>query len=137
MAAPTDTASYSVGQRWITQIDDHLYYDKKKIDGRYGKIIGAGALEDGVAIALADMLLLLDSQGNIVEQLRTLLQGLPRGINAIGGERGILAHGWRRPGVIVLAASGIGLWWRRREGEKQAQKNPQITAVIEAQERPN
>ena len=190
MTAPADTASYSVGHSWITQIGDQLYYDKKQIDGRYGKMIGAVALEDGVAIALADMLLLLDRQGNIVEQLRTL-QGLPRDIDAIGELDGqLVARGpqvqyradkefvrwqavrsqkvrWASPAAapeelkagiqqlyrnqmlsmeqvvrdlhngrilgswgywlmdaaalafIVLAVSGVWLWWRRRESDKQ------------------
>lgn len=190
MTAPADTASYPVGQRWITQIGDQLYYDKKQIDGRYGKMIGAVALEDGAAIAVADMLVLLDSQGNIIEQLRTL-QGLPRDIDAIGELDGqLVVRGpqtqyradkellhwqavrsqkvhWASPtaapeelkvgiqqlyrnqmlsmeqvvrdlhngrilgswgywlmdaaalAFIVLAVSGVWLWWRRRESDKQ------------------
>lgn len=193
MAAPADTESYPVGSVWVTQVGDHLYFDKKQIDGRYGKIIGAVALEDGVVIALADMLLMLDSQGNIVEQLRTL-QGLPRDINAIGELDGqLVVRGpqvqyradkelvrwqpvrsqkvrWASPAAapeelkasvqqfyrnqmlsmeqvirdlhngrilgswghwlmdaaalvfIVLAMSGVWLWWRRRESDKQGAK---------------
>ena len=193
MAAPADMESYPVGQGWITHIGDHLYYDKKQIDGHYSKIIGAVALEDGIAIALPDMLVLLDSQGNIVEQWRTL-QGLPRDIDAVGELNGQLmvrgpqaqyradkefTHWQRQQGqkvrwaspvaapeelkagiqqlyrnqmlsmeqvirdlhngrivgswgywlmdgaalvFIVLAVSGVWLWWRRRESDKQGGK---------------
>lgn len=193
MSAPTDTASYSVGQNWIMQIGDRLFFDEKQIDGHYGKMIGAVALQDATAIALADTLVLLDAQGNIIEQLQTQ-QGLPRDIDAIGELDGKLVvrgpqaqYGtdkefmrwqalrsqkvrWASPAAApeelkariqqlyrnrmlsmeqvirdlhngrilgswghwlmdaaalaftVLAASGVWLWWRRRESDKQGGK---------------
>lgn len=193
MAAPADAISYPVGRAWITHIGDRLYYDENQIDGRYGEVIGAVSLEDNIVVALAGTLLLLDSQGNIVEQL-PIQQELPGGIDAIGELNGqLVARGsqayyradkefthwqrmrnpkvsWSTPAVapeelrvsiqqryrnqmlsmeqvirdlhngrilgswgyllmdgaalvfIVLAASGVWLWWRRRESDKQSGK---------------
>lgn len=193
ISAPVDITGYPVGKAWVTQIGDRLYFDKKQIEGRYGKMIGAVALQDGTAIALTDTLVLLDKQGNTMEELRTL-QELPRDIDAIGELDGQLmvrgpreqyradkefAHWqavrgpkvrWASPALppeeikagvqqlyrnqilsmeqvvrdlhngrilgswgywlmdgaalafIVLAVSGVWLWWRRRESDKQGAK---------------
>ena len=76
LAAPDVLQSYPVGDDWVTQVEDSLYYNARPLGKHYTPLQGAIEVGDEVAVALADRILLLDRQGNTVEELRTQ-QGQP------------------------------------------------------------
>lgn len=70
MTAPDVMHSYPVGDAWLTQLEGRLYYNGRELGGRYTPLQGAIDVGDEVAVALADRLLLLDRQGNMLEEIR-------------------------------------------------------------------
>ncbi len=82
LAAPAVQKSFPVGDAWVTQLEDRLYYNEHELGGHYASLQGAIGMGDNVAVALANGVLLLDRQGNIVEEAHAL-RGLPT-LQAIG-----------------------------------------------------
>ena len=82
MTAPDVQRSYPVGDAWVTQLEDRLYYNASELMGHHAPLRGAIGVGDDVAVALADGILLLDRQGNTIEAIR-LQQGLLP-VSAIG-----------------------------------------------------
>jgi hypothetical protein len=103
VSAPAISVSYPVGDAWITQMEDRLYYNEKEIGGRYARLLGAVVLNDSVVVGLEEAVLVLDRQGDIVEEIRAP-QGLPEGIQALGESDGKVAvRGARGPYVADKA----------------------------------
>lgn len=82
LAAPAVRTSFPVGDAWVTQLEDRLYYDEHELDGHYASLQGAIGVGDDVAVALANGVLMLDRQGNILEETHAL-RGLST-LQAIG-----------------------------------------------------
>ncbi len=108
LAAPAVRKSYPVGDAWVTQLEDRLYYNERELAGHYAALQGAIGVGDEVAVALADGVLLLDRQGNIVEEAHAL-RSLPT-LQAIGEWNGkVVVQG----GGEQFAAGPVLLTWSR------------------------
>lgn len=83
--APAQLLSFTANKRHITLMGEHLYLNRKEIPGEYRRLVGALYLQDMYVIAVSDSILLVTTQGEIVEQLRAE-DGVPTGISAIGSD---------------------------------------------------
>lgn len=108
MVAPDVLQSYPVGDAWVTQLEDRLYYNERELGGHYGPLQGAIGVGDEVAVALADGILLLDRQGNTVEEIRAQQDLLP--VRAIGEWNGKVVV--RRAGEQLIADAALMTWSR-------------------------
>jgi hypothetical protein len=91
--APQHLRSYPAGGQHITLMGEHLYLNRKEIDGDFHDLAGAVFLNDLFVIAVSDSILLLTVQGDIVEQLGSE-DGIPAGIRRIGvdGKGGLVTQ---------------------------------------------
>lgn len=81
--APAQLQSFHANGNHITLMGDHLYLNRREIEGNYYRLVGALYLPDMYVVAVSDSILLLTEEGDIVEQLHAE-DGVPAGINAIG-----------------------------------------------------
>ncbi len=81
--APDRLLSFRVNDRHLTLMGEHLYLNRKEIDGEYRDLVGAVYLDELYVVAVSDSILLLTPRGEIVEQLRDE-DGVPAGIRRIG-----------------------------------------------------
>lgn len=81
--APDKLLSFKANDRHVTLMGEHLYLDRKEIEGAYRDLVGAVYLNELYVIAVSDSILLLTPRGEIVERLRDE-DGVPAGIRRIG-----------------------------------------------------
>jgi hypothetical protein len=81
--APDHTRLYRTGSLAIAGMDNQLYVNGNRISGINGTLHGAVAIRDMIVVALSSQLLLLTSQGELVERLDDAT-GIPAGIEKIG-----------------------------------------------------
>ena len=108
LAAPDVSHGYPAGDAWVTQVEDSLYYNTRPLGRHYAPLLGAIDVHDGVALALADGILLLDRQGNTIEELRA-----PQGqaaVSAIGASNGRVVV--QRGGQRLIADPALLTWTR-------------------------
>jgi len=74
--------SYAVGNQNVNQIDDRLYLDSSRLPGRYLKLHGAVVVDDTIAIAVDNNIMVLTYNAQIIEIIGGAL-GVPSGINAM------------------------------------------------------
>ncbi len=83
IAAPERLLSFSANDQFITLMGEHLYLNRREIDGNYHRLVGALYSRDMYVVAVNNSIVLLSERGDIVEQLRDS-DGVPAGISAIG-----------------------------------------------------
>jgi len=81
--APDTLLSFSCDDRYITLMGEHLYLNRREIDGSYRQLSGAVCTRDMLIIAISNSILLLTPRGEIIEHL-TAKDGVPAGIKKIG-----------------------------------------------------
>jgi hypothetical protein len=110
--APDTLLSFAAGNQHVTLMGEHLYLDRKEIDGEYEHLVGAVDLDDLRVAALDDAILLLTARGDIVERLGGE-DGVPAGIRGIG----IDPHGQlvTETNAGLFQAEADFLKWRRWE----------------------
>ena len=81
--APQELPSFPCGDRHITLMGEHLYLNRKEIDGNYGQLVGAICQDQLLVVAVSQSILLLTPRGELIEQLKGK-DGVPAGIHAIG-----------------------------------------------------
>ena len=84
--APDTLLSFAAHDQHITLMGEHLYLNRKEIDGEYSRLVGALYMDDLFVAAVSDSILLLTARGDIVERLRSE-DGVPTGIQGIGVDR--------------------------------------------------
>jgi hypothetical protein len=75
--------SYNVGSKWITVIDDQVYFEKNSLPNYNESFHGAIFVESFYVLAFDNSIDLLTEDGELIERL-TSLHGLPQGIENIG-----------------------------------------------------
>jgi hypothetical protein len=81
--APDTLVSFSCADRFITLMGQHLYLDRREIDGNYRQLSGAVCTADMLVVAVNNSILLLTPGGELIEQLQGE-DGIPAGISRIG-----------------------------------------------------
>ncbi len=81
--APQELLSFPVATRHVTLMGEHLYLDRREIDGEFRELVGAVLLNDIVVVAVSDSILLLTARGELIERL-TGKDGVPAGMKRIG-----------------------------------------------------
>ena len=92
--APEHLTSFPVGSRSATLMGEHLYLDRREIEGEYRDLIGVVALMDMFVVAVSDGLVLLTSRGEVIERLQGK-DGVPAGMRRIGtsGDGALVVEG--------------------------------------------
>ena len=90
-------SGFLVNKHWVTQINSHIYFDRREVADHIDNLIGVVVLSDEFVVALDSSLLILTLSGELVEGLSGA-EGVPAGIKSIGlSEEGELvikaAHG--------------------------------------------
>jgi hypothetical protein len=80
--APQDLSSFPCGERHITLMGEHLYLNRKEIDGNYRQLVGV-VCDELIIVAVSQSILLLTPRGELIEQLKGK-DGVPAGIRGIG-----------------------------------------------------
>jgi hypothetical protein len=92
--APAELLSFPVDGRHVTLMGEHLYLDRKEIDGVYRDLVGAVALQEIIVVAVSGSILLLTTRGELIERLQGK-DGVPAGMKRIGldGRGGVVVEG--------------------------------------------
>ena len=85
--APEDMLSFPAGDRHITLMGEHLYLNRREIEGSYRQLVGAILNKDMCVVVVSDNILLLTLRGERVDRLRRS-DGIPAGILQIGTDAG-------------------------------------------------
>ncbi len=86
IAAPEQLLSFSANDQFITLMGEHLYLNRREIDGNYHRLVGALYIQGMYVVAVNNSIVLLSERGEIIEQLRDS-DGVPAGISAIGADK--------------------------------------------------
>ncbi|MFQ5642695.1 MAG: PepSY domain-containing protein [Thiogranum sp.] len=81
--APRDMRSFRAGDRHITLMGEHLYLNRREIEGSYRELAGALQKDDMFIVVVSDSILLLTQRGELIERLQDE-DGIPAGIVQIG-----------------------------------------------------
>ncbi len=84
---PREIASVTTGDTWISQIGDRIYVNARELPGRYGELAGAVATPDAIAIGAGSAILLVATNGDLIEALGAE-HGVPHELRAIGVANG-------------------------------------------------
>lgn len=79
----TETSSFRVGERWVSEIGGHVYLDDTEVAPIAGSLIGAVEVDQLIVLGDQSSLLLMTPEGEMVEQLGDA-EGVPAGVQAIG-----------------------------------------------------
>lgn len=99
---PREIASVTAGDVWVSQIGDRIYVNGRELPGRYGELAGAVATTDAIAIGAGSTILLVATNGDLIEALGSE-HGVPHELRAIG-----IANGQ------VVVRSRHGMWMTDR-----------------------
>ena len=66
---PQTLMSYRIGEHWLTQWQDHLYFDSNVIANNHYSLLGAVATSTFLVIAMEEEIWLLTIDGEVVEKL--------------------------------------------------------------------
>ena len=104
--AATNIFSFQTKQHRITQIDDQVYFDRKFLRHSSRKIAGAIETERFIVIAFPHILILLTTEGEIIEKIN-IQEFLPRDLNSTTGSHSIHAIGADQKGYIYLLGNDL------------------------------
>lgn len=131
ISPPKQPLSFSVGDHWISQLDDQLYFDTEPVAGHYGPLAGAVALVDRMIVATDNRILILSRDAKVIEEVGPA-EGAPGNITAIA-----LA-----PDGKVLVKGGHGIYltgadlleWRQTTASNAIQWVPSAKAPAHLQD---
>ena len=79
---PAVLVAYPAADHWISQVGQRLYFDARELEAT-APLHGAVATPDGIAVAAGDQIVLLNTDGSVIDRLGTL-EGVPADVNAVG-----------------------------------------------------
>jgi len=94
---PEDLLSFPLADRHVTLMGEHLYLDRKEIEGQYRDLVGAVRMGDIFVVAVGNSILLLTPRGELIERLQGE-DGVPAGMKRIGTDA---------QGALVVGASHV------------------------------
>ena len=132
--APREIASVAAGDAWISQIGERIFVNARELPGRFGALAGAVATRDSVAVAAGSAILLVATNGDLIEVMGTE-HGVPEALRRIGLEEGHVVVQNARGTFTTDADFGA---WRETPGapaswSAPAQLPPELHArIVEA-----
>ena len=81
--SPQELLSFAVAGRHVTLMGEHLYLDRREIEGEYRDLVGAVQMGEVFVVAVSDSILLLTARGELIERLQAE-DGVPAGMKRIG-----------------------------------------------------
>ena len=110
--APENLLSFPAKNRHVTLMGEHLYLNRKEINGNYHDLTGAVYVNNIFVAAVSNSILLLTTRGELIERL-TGKDGVPAGINKIGisADGRVVVH----TGHDMYETDSDFLRWKRRE----------------------
>ena len=112
--SPRPNAAFRVDGHWVAQIGERIYFDGRLLRGEHGRLTGAAALGEEIAVATTERILLLTREGRLAEALGAA-HGVPAGIDALGVRDGRLVA--RTPRGVVAAGAGMTQWRALEAGD--------------------
>jgi hypothetical protein len=99
--APDTMQTFLAGDRYVTLMGEHLYLNRREIEGNYRQLVGAVRFNDAFIVAMSHNILLLTLRGELIEQLQDK-DGVPAdikqiGIDADGAVMVRTSHGYYQP----------------------------------------
>ena len=85
--APRDMHSFLAGDRYVTLMGEHLYLNRREVEGSFQQLVGATLNKDMFVVAVSDSILLLSPRGELIDRLQRS-DGIPAGILRIGSDAG-------------------------------------------------
>lgn len=82
ISVPT-VISYNADGRWITQLGEHLFFDRQELLQDPAPLLGALQLKNEWIIVLQQALLLVNEEGQLIERLSNN-EGIPVGMRRVG-----------------------------------------------------
>lgn len=105
--APGEITGFHIGEHWLTQVGERIYFDDRPLPGEHRHLSGAVYLDGEIAAVTAENILLLTRDGRLAEALGAV-HGVPRGIEQVGVQDGRLVV--RTPQGLYAAATGMVQW---------------------------
>ena len=104
--APDNMQTFLAGDRYVTLMGEHLYLNRREIDGNFTQLVGAVRLNDAFIVAVSQNILLLTPRGELIEQLQGK-DGVPADIKQLGidGDGELIvrtSHGYYKPDADFL-----------------------------------
>ena len=81
--APDTMQTFLAGDRYVTLMGEHLYLNRREIEGNYSHLVGAVLFKEAFIVAMTHSILLLTPRGELIEQLQDK-DGVPANIKQIG-----------------------------------------------------
>jgi hypothetical protein len=81
--APDTMQTFLAGDRYVTLMGEHLYLNRREIEGNYSHLVGAVLAKEAFIVAMTHSILLLTPRGELIEQLQDK-DGVPANIKQIG-----------------------------------------------------
>jgi hypothetical protein len=110
--APDTLQTFPAGDRHVTLMGEHLYLNRREIEGNFRNLVGALWFNDIFIVAISGNILLLTPRGELIEQLQDQ-DGVPAdikqiGIDANGAVIVRTSHGYYQPDAEFLAWNKTG-----------------------------
>ena len=75
--------SYAIGDNWLSQVNDKVYFNKSIIQKEIFNLTGAANTKNFIAFTTNDTLILLTKDGELIEKLNATT-GIPQNISSLG-----------------------------------------------------
>jgi hypothetical protein len=102
-----ETKSFAVGENFIIHSGNALLFNETQLQGRYADVVGAVSINNTLVVAVDNALLLLTSDGKLIEQLQAF-HGIPADIKQIGTSANKL---WLQTATGQWQADSAALNW--------------------------
>jgi len=120
---PAEPLSFRAGRHWVSRVGARLFIDDRLLAERAETLLGAVAINEGIAVAAGDRLLVLGYDGELLERLGAA-EGVPAAVEAIGSTS--------EGRLVIRAANGDyevdinTLQWRRAAALTVLWSKPQV-----------
>ncbi|OGV70588.1 MAG: hypothetical protein A3K19_06580 [Lentisphaerae bacterium RIFOXYB12_FULL_65_16] len=107
LRAPPTLQGYAVGEHWLTQAGETLYFDARPVAQPHGPIVGAVVVDGAYAAATANVLFLFTADGQLIEELG-VASGLPADIQGMAAADAQLL--FKTPSTIIATTIALDSW---------------------------
>lgn len=80
---PQEPVGFRIGLHWISKLGNRIYFDKQEISDEVNELLGAVSVDNEIAVAVDNRIILMDPEGRIIEHLGGG-EGVPNDMRSIG-----------------------------------------------------